>query len=95
MSSLSSHESSFAAVVKEVYRLRLYVMNRKVFQQDPGRDVKSPPTQVADHDTGENSGQREEVDGYEDTDGRWQNLSSLIVVQVFLESQPKFRKASV
>lgn len=44
-------------------------MNRKVFQQESGRDVKLSPVQVADHDMGENSGQQEEMDGYEDTDG--------------------------
>jgi len=44
-------------------------MNRKVFQQDTSKDMKTFPTHIADLDTGENSRSRDDIDGYEDTDG--------------------------
>lgn len=51
-----------------------------MFQQDAGRDVKTSPAPTADLDTGENSRQRDEVDGYEDTDGMyWYSALSLTV----------------
>ncbi|KAL4227433.1 putative E3 ubiquitin-protein ligase herc1 [Mactra antiquata] len=65
------HDGMFVSVIRQVYQLRLHLINKKVFEEkglDRRDDVYTGPT--ADSDTGEKSRRRNtEIDGTEESDG--------------------------
>jgi hypothetical protein len=50
-----SHDDTFMSAVRQVYQLRLHLMNKKAFQQQTVSQMESFPTHTADRDTGEKS----------------------------------------
>ncbi|XP_060586390.1 probable E3 ubiquitin-protein ligase HERC1 [Ruditapes philippinarum] len=52
---ITHHDDTFMSAVRQVYQLRLHLMNKKAFQQQTVSQMESFPTHTADRDTGEKS----------------------------------------
>ena len=73
-------DGDFTCVAREVYRLRLLLMNAKAFQTKMSNSTDQSPSHTEDLDTGEKSRERQ-TESDEENDGKIQN--TLFIIKLF------------